>query len=349
MASGHLEKALVSLEKLEIKAYSYTDIEENPSTESVERAADFARGKKIEIIIGLGGGSAMDAAKACSLVLTQRGSIQDYEGYGKLQEATLPILCIPTTAGTGSEVQSAALISDTKTHRKIVIIDPKLRPIAAILDPELGLSQPSLVSEASGLDAIGHAIEAAVTKSGNQRSWQYSCEALKLGIKAFEKILEDPHNVPARASMLLAASYAGLAIEESMLGSAHACANPLTQEFGLRHGFAVGLALPSVIRFNATHCSEQYSKLAHYIGLSDLNDTEAIATEKLASSIEKLLASTQALFVWSTLDLPTGWIPKLASLATHQRTAQFNPRKTNKEDFEKLYSGILLTAAKETQ
>jgi len=339
--AGHVATAKRSLEAQSVQVQSFLDVEENPTTETVKRASRFAAGEAIDLIVGLGGGSAMDTAKGCSLLLTQKGEVADFEGVGNVPLPTIPLICVPTTAGTGSEVQSAALLSDTESHRKIVIIDPKIRPQAAILDPTLSLSQPRVITEAAGLDALGHALETAVCTARNEDSWRYSVEAFRLGFRSFQKILESPADLPARASMLIAASYAGLAIEASMLGAAHACANPLTQHFGLRHGFAVGAALPAVIRFNADVCSTEYAMLATAAGICPEGHAEREAANELAMAMENTLRETGAISEWSALSVPSSKITTLATEAAQQRTASFNPRPAGAQEFEELYTALM--------
>src|SRR5204863_13481 len=152
-------------------------------------------------------------------------------------------IAVPTTAGTGSECQSAALIADDQTHQKMACLDPKASARVAILDPALTISQPALVTAHTGVDAIAHAIETAVTSKRNQLSQMFSHEAFKLAVPSLARVLADPKDLEARGRMLLAAALAGTAIENSMLGAAHAAANPLTAHYGMAHGEAVGVLL----------------------------------------------------------------------------------------------------------
>ena len=206
----------------------------------------------------------MDTAKGCNFVLTNGGTMRDYWGVGKAAQPMLPLIAIPTTAGTGSECQSAALIVDDETHQKMACLDPKVAAKIAILDPALTVSQPQRVTAYTGIDAIAHALETAVSTKRNALSSALSREAFRLCINAFPEVLQDPANIDARGRMLLGASMAGLAIENSMLGAAHAAANPLTATHGLVHGLAVGMMLPAVVRFNAVDesSSATYSDLA---------------------------------------------------------------------------------------
>ena len=161
------------------------------------------------------------------------------------------IIVIPTTAGPGSECQSFALISEAESHNKMACGDPKAAAKIAILDPELTLSQPRNVTACTGIDAIAHAVETAVTRKRNETSLKYSRAAFQMMLENFSRVLESPDDLEARGQMLLGAAYAGTAIEHSMLGAAHSAANPLTAHFDVIHGQAVGMMLPHVVRFNA--------------------------------------------------------------------------------------------------
>src|SRR2546427_274617 len=221
------------------------------ATRDVDRCLEVAKSAGIDTIVGLGGGSSMDTAKGCNFLLTNGGRVQDYWGVGKAGRPMLPFIAIPTTAGTGSECQSAALIADEHTHQKMACLDPKAAARVALLDPALTVSQPPLVTAHTGIDAIAHAVETAVTKRRNGLSLMFSHESFKLTVPSFPWVLSNPKDIQARGRMLLGAALAGTAIENSMLGAVHAAANPLTAHYGIVHGEAVGILLPHVVRFNA--------------------------------------------------------------------------------------------------
>ena len=204
----------------------------------------------------------MDCAKGINFLISGGGEMKDYWGVGKATKPMLKMIAVPTTAGTGSETQSFALISDPVTHQKMACGDPKAACRIALLDPELTLSQPEAVTAATGTDAIVHAVETFVTRRRNPLSVVFAREAWRLLQGSFETVLRNPADVEARGRMLLGASYAGLAIENSMLGATHSAANPLTARYGTVHGAAVGLLLPHVVRCNASVVDEEYRELA---------------------------------------------------------------------------------------
>ena len=251
VAAGHAGRVQSFLEAAGLRVTLFDKARENPTTKCVDDCVAVAKAAGVDGIVGLGGGSSMDTAKGCNFILTNGGQMKDYWGVGKATKPMLPFIAIPTTAGTGSEMQSAALIADEVTHQKMACLDSKCAARVAILDPSLTLSQPPRVTACTGIDAIAHAVESAVTTKRNEISQKLSTEAFKLLAAGFSVVMSEPGNTFARAQMQLGAAYAGAAIENSMLGAAHAAANPLTAHFGIAHGHAVGLMLPHVVRFNA--------------------------------------------------------------------------------------------------
>lgn len=334
VAAGHAGHARSALEKAGIAVTLYDATRENPTTADVSHCVEIARAAKVDFIVGIGGGSSMDTAKGCNLILTNGGEIRDYWGVGKASKPMLPLIAIPTTAGTGSECQSAALIADEVTHQKMACLDPKVAARIAILDPELTLSQPSRVTACTGVDALAHAVETAVTTKRSALSAVFSREAFRLCFEALPRVLAEPGNIDARGRMLLGAAYAGLAIETSMLGAAHSAANPLTAHHGVVHGQAVGIVLPSVVRFNATEPAARagYNALCDATGLSN--------PDSLARALEDILTLAGLAAPLRSFGVTAENIPLLAEEAARQWTATFNPRKVVAADFEHLYESL---------
>ena len=327
VAAGHAERVRQSLDKAGVAAAVFDQARENPTTADVEACLKASRNAGIDGIIGLGGGSSMDTAKGCNFLLTNGGQMRDYWGVGKAARPMLPLIAIPTTAGTGSECQSFALIADAETHQKMACGDAKAAARVAILDPALTLSQPPRVAACTGLDALSHALETAVTKKRNAISLAYSREALRLCESSLPRVLQKGGGLAARADMLLGAALGGLAIENSMLGAAHAAANPLTAHFRLAHGQAVGLMLPAVIRFNAAE--PETARL-----YDELGETKASG---LAAKVEWLLNLAGMPRSLAECAVTPSSIPLLAAEAARQWTAGFNPRPVGEKDFVQLF------------
>ncbi|MBI1928436.1 iron-containing alcohol dehydrogenase [Candidatus Poribacteria bacterium] len=301
---------------------SNDSVEENPTTRHVEAGVRFAQERgQIDLIIGLGGGSAMDCAKGVNFLLTNGGVMEDYWGVDKATQPMLPSIGIPTTAGTGSEAQSFALIAQEKSHIKMACGDKKARFRTVILDPSLTKSVPKGVVAATGIDAISHAVESYVTTRRNPISQMFAKEAWRLLEESFETVLSQPENTEARGRMLLGAHLAGAAIENSMLGAAHACANPLTARYDITHGVAVGLMLPHVIRFNSEVIGDLYQALHPALG-------ERIVELKTAANLPHRLRD---------FHIDKKELPQLAKEAAGQWTGTFNPRPVSEIELLQLY------------
>jgi alcohol dehydrogenase len=337
--AGHSHRVEASLKEAGLATFLFDQVRENPTTDDVDDCLKAAKAGSIDLLVALGGGSAMDTAKGCNFLLTNGGCMRDYWGVGKASKPMLPLIAIPTTAGTGSECQSAALIADKQTHQKMACLDPKAIARIALLDPALTLSQPSLVTAHTGIDAIVHAVETAVTNKRNSLSLMYSHEAFKLTVSSLDRVLASPTDLEARGRMLLGAAFAGMAIENSMLGAAHAAANPLTARYGVVHGEAVGVMLPAVVRFNAKEpCARRaYAELASAPEIACVSDGLDQAVDALIHRLETLLDIAQISPSLNHLGVEQKEIPNLADQAASQWTARFNPRPASPEDFAEMY------------
>lgn len=334
--AGHVEHGLAALSKAGIDTVLFDGVGENPTTAHVDAGLAVARRYDPELIIGLGGGSSMDCAKGINFLLTNGGRMQDYWGVGKALKPMLPMIAVPTTAGTGSEAQSFALISDAETHVKMACGDKKASFRVAILDPALTVSQPDRVTALTGIDAVSHALETYVTKVRNPASLAFSREAWLLLSENFSRVLDDPSNLEARSGMQLGACFAGLAIENSMLGATHALANPLTARHHIPHGQAIALMLPHVIRYNGEQFGSWYRDLLENTGGSNgsAHRGEAeILSELVTQFAEKAGLSTRL----ADLGIPREELPMLAANAATQWTGKFNPRPLDESQLLALY------------
>ncbi|MBE0541285.1 MAG: iron-containing alcohol dehydrogenase [Verrucomicrobia bacterium] len=339
VAAGHAGHVQKSLEVAGLSVTLFDKVKANPTTRCVEDCVAVAKAADVDLIIGLGGGSSMDTAKGCNFILTNGGRMQDYWGVGKATKPMLPLIAIPTTAGTGSECQCAALIADEQTHQKMACLDPKAAARIAILDPALTLSQPPRVTACTGIDAVAHAVETAVTTKRTPLSLMYSREAFRLCVRAFPEVMLNSNDLEARGRMLLGAAFAGLAIENSMLGAAHALANPLTARYGVVHGEAVGLMLPHVVQFNGADPATRaaYAELAVAAGIAGVGDTHEHALHTLLARLENILNLANLPRALTECGVEEAAIPALAEAAAGQWTAGFNPRPVRADDLAALY------------
>lgn len=333
---GHTQLGCDSLMAAGIETRVFSDVQENPTTRDVEKGLAVAREFQPQLLVGLGGGSSMDCAKGINFVYSCGGEIKDYWGTSKATGEMLPMIAVPTTAGTGSETQSFALISDADSHIKMACGDRRASCRIALLDPQLTLTQPAQLTALTGIDAIAHALETCVTTRRNPISMVFSREAWQLLASNFPRVLEDGSCLEARAAMQLGACLAGVAIENSMLGAAHSLANPLTSEYGILHGQAIAIMLPHVIRFNGQTSAEHYAELLAASHALD-NRLPAGNFEQLASFIEQLTSQAGLPSQLSSCGVDEERLEELAGQAAQQWTAQFNPRKVTVEDFKALY------------
>jgi len=340
--AGHAAKAIEHLQSAGLEVATFASVRENPTTADVDLCVEAARDHKTDLLVGLGGGSSIDTAKGCNFIFTNGGKMQDYWGIGKAPHPMLPLIAIPTTAGTGSECQSFALIADEKTHQKMACGDSKAAAAVAILDPELTLSQPRKVSACTGVDALSHAIESGVSLKRNAFSWMHSQEATKCILPGLERVLTHPEDLEARGQLLLGAALAGTAIENSMLGAAHATANPLTARFGVIHGMAVGVMLPHVMRLNAADPGVQacYAQLARLSSVSS-EDRDDLASQDLIRAVETALEMSEIPCSLEQHGVTSEDLDVLAEMATEQWTGRFNPKSLSKQDFNDLYRKAL--------
>jgi len=328
--AGHEARCVDYLKAAGIETIVFDEVRENPTTRDVDRAVRVAEGNDIDLIIGLGGGSSMDTAKGTNFILTNGGRMQDYWGVDKAEKPMLPLIAIPTTSGTGSECQSFALIADRDTHAKMACGDKKAAAAVALLDPEITVTQPPRVTAVTGIDAIAHAIETVVCNKRNEVSMAYSKLAFAMLHDGFQRVLENPDDLVSRARMQLGAAYAGTAIENSMLGIAHSCANPLTARYGTIHGQAVGVVLPAVIRFNAR--DPETAAIYGELGAGN--------ADELADWVTAQLSGAGLATKLRDIDVDESAIDEMARESAEQWTAQFNPRSVDAGQLGDLYRSV---------
>jgi alcohol dehydrogenase len=331
VATGLVDRAAASLDVAGIRSFFFHDFDANPDSGMVEAGRAYAAScgtasgvdSPINSIVAVGGGSSLDCAKGINFVLTNGGAMCDYRGFGKAARAMLPSIGVPTTAGTGSEAQTYALISDRETHAKMACGDPKAAFRVAILDPALTVTQPRSVTAIAGYDAISHAVESYVTARRTDISDLFARDAWRLLDGHYERVLAAPGDRIARGAMLLGAHEAGVAIEQSMLGAAHACANPLTARYGTTHGVAIAVMLPHVVRWNAEVVGDRYADLLRVSG-SESGDAPG---KRLAARLEELARAGGLTSALHDLDVPRADLTALAADAATQWTGTCNPRQ----------------------
>ena len=331
--AGHPQRAEKAMADAGLAVFTFDGVKENPTEREVDAGVVFARSHHIDCIVAVGGGSSMDCAKGVNFILTNGGRMADYKGHGRAAKPMLPSVGVPKTAGTGSEAQSYALITDEKSHMKMACGDKKAAFRAVILDPEVTLSQPKSVTAVTGIDAVAHAVESLVCTRRNPVSQMCSLAAFRHLEPNFETVLRRPDDLAARSAMQVGSYLAGMAIENAMLGVCHSCANPLTAHYGVTHGVAIGVMLPHVVRFNGPAAEHLYAELVEQAGFANGQP----AAEALADRVAELTAAAGLPQSLKECGVSDTILHLLAEEANQQWTARFNPRPVTEADILKLY------------
>ncbi|MGV3706795.1 MAG: iron-containing alcohol dehydrogenase [Arcticibacter sp.] len=274
---GVVKKVTDVLEAAQIDYVIFDDVKPNPTTQNVYSGLDLYKSSACDGILSIGGGSPQDAAKAIGILETNGGKVPDYEGIGKSQKKSVPILAVNTTAGTASEVTINYVITDEERKIKMVIVDPNCLATVAVNDPELMLDKPAGLTAATGMDALTHAIESYITKGSFRLSDTLSLEAIRLIGESLEDAVKDGKNLEARSKMAWASYIAGLSFSNAGLGIVHSMAHQLGSEYDLPHGVANALLLPYVEEYNSVVCEEKFKNIAQALGrnVDGLSLTEA--------------------------------------------------------------------------
>lgn len=265
--AGIAEKVLEEVEKAEVNVTVFDGVVPNPTNEVVEEAAAIALQNKIEAFVAVGGGSSIDLTKAVNILMTNPGPIGQYGGIGQVKNAVLPLIAIPTTAGTSSEITNVVALTDTKAVCKYVIIDNKLIPDRVIADPEFTKTMPAGVTAATGMDAITHAVESYISNMSTPLTEYHSIRGLQIFHENLPKAAADGSDMEARENMMLGCIIAGFGFSNANLGLVHGIAHTLSAHFHLAHGMANATVLPYVMEYNADSCPEKMVELAKAVNL----------------------------------------------------------------------------------
>lgn len=336
--SGILDIVLEQISKTEAECTVFSDVQPNPSTLTVESGDRVLRECGADVIIGVGGGSPLDTAKAISVLATNGGDITDYEGMDKFQNTALPLITIPTTAGTASEVTIFTVITDVKREYKITIGGRKLAARWAIVDPYLTLTLPPKITVATGMDALVHAIESYVSKKAYPLSELLSLEAIQVISSSLRQAVYSGDNIEARTKMLYGSLVAGLAFNYARLGNVHAMSHPLSAKFHIPHGVANSVLLPHVMDFNKLAVPEKFAKIA--IAMGESKEGSNMILNLAAESIKAVRRLSEDISLphnFIEYQVTKESISSLADDAMLSGNINVNPRKTTHEDLVHLY------------
>jgi 1,3-propanediol dehydrogenase/alcohol dehydrogenase len=337
--TGALQKVVDSLKEYNLEILIFDEVESDPSVKTVRKGTQKAKEEAIDFIIALGGGSTLDAAKGISAMCTNVGDITDYEK-STLTKTGLPIIAIPTTAGTGSEISKFTVITDTERKIKMLIGGEAIIPKVAILDPCLTVMMPKRVTAATGMDALTHAIEAYISKASQPITDIYAIKAIELISKNLPKAVLDGENIEARQNMLIGQMYAGFAFSNASVALVHAMARPLGAYFDVSHGLANALLLPKVIEFNRSACKEKLVKVAIAMGerVDELSENDG--SSAAVKAINNLFWETGLPKSLREVGVMRESIKDLAKDAIESGSVLFNPRKPSLEEVINIYEEI---------
>lgn len=314
---------------------TFTDVEANPSMETVEKAAAAYRAFGADAIVAIGGGSPMDVAKAVGVVVTYGGSIAQYEGVGTVPGPIVPLIAIPTTAGTGSEVTTFSVITDHSRNYKLTVGSQYLIPRCALLDPELLTTTPAGVAAACGMDALVHALEAYLSRAASPFSDAMAEKALALIGRSLRAFVADRANLEAASDMLAGSLFAGIAFSWARLGNVHAMAHPLGGFFNVPHGVANAILLPVVVDYNAIADHDgKYETIYCAVAASPKAE---FSQEMLADELRRLAARIGIPATLAEVGVDAEKIPEMAADAMKSGNIYVNPRTSTQKDIEQLY------------
>lgn len=337
-ASGILQQVVDALAPVVGGVETFSDVEPNPSSETVERAAAAYRRADCDCLVAAGGGSAMDVAKVAAALVSHGGAVRDYEGVGKVPGPTVPVVAVPTTAGTGSEVTVFAIITDRARKVKMVIGSKHILPTAAVCDPLLTLSMPQPLTAATGIDALVHGIECYINTVVNPLAKSLALESIRLIGRSLRTAYAHGRDLEARYQMLLGSTIAALAFTRTRLGNVHAMALPLGAHFDVPHGVATGLLLPYVMEWNLIACTTTYPQIAAALGEPTEGLPPRAASEVAVEAVRQLNADIGIPERLRDVGVTRDAIPALADDSMKSGNIAVNPRLTRREDIVHLFA-----------
>lgn len=338
--AGLLDRITRSLDEAGVRHIVFDEIEPNPSANTVRKATAAAKDFDPDVLVGLGGGSSIDVCKAAAIMFTNPGRIEDYEGINKVKVPPLPMIAIPTTAGTGAEATPFAVITDTTKGWKFAVGTPYNIPALALCDPELTLTLPPSLTAGTGMDALTHAIEGYTSTANQPISEALSLQAIRLIGSNLRKAVAQGHNLEARSNMLLGSTMAAMGFTNTILGICHSMAHPLGGLFDVPHGMANAIMLPIVMEFNCPAVPEKFRAIAEALGESTEGLSLVDAGMKAVESVRRLSRDIGIPSLRS-FGISEKDVPKLAEEAMKGGDRSVNPRTTVLSDFVALYKKAL--------
>ncbi|GIQ68885.1 iron-containing alcohol dehydrogenase [Xylanibacillus composti] len=334
--AGVTDKLTAVLMRDNLPFIIYNDIEPDPDIEGVMRGRDVAASEGCDIVVGLGGGSALDTAKAIGLMMTNKGHIRDYVGINRVPRKGAPVIAVPTTAGTGSEITIWSVLSDKSAKVKLSVGSAYNCPDIAVCDPELTLTLPASITAATGMDALTHALESYVNKATQPISEALSMQAMKMIAASLRTAVVQGENVQARYDMLLASLIAAMAFNPTRLGLAHALAIPLGAHFHIPHGMVNAILLPEVMAYNLIGNLEKYKEIARIFGTPVEGLSLRDAAKCSVTAIKQLKEDVGIQNKLSDYGVTEEALQQIAEEAMISGNVPVNPRKPSLEDLKQI-------------
>lgn len=334
---GMVAKCRKALKNAGMESECFTETEGNPSTDTVVKATEGFKKSKADFIVAFGGGSPLDVAKAMAVLATYGGNIVDYEGAGKVMGPVVPMIAIPTTAGTGSEVTAFSVITDHSRNYKLTVVSNYLLPAYVILDPDLIATVPANTAAACGIDAMVHALEAYISKAASPFSDIFAREALRLIGGSIRDYVADRSNPAACESMTVGSLFAGIAFSHARLGNVHAMSHPVSAYFDVPHGVANAILLPTVVDFNKDAADPEKYRYIYGCISKDMGADINFTPDMLATEIRMLNYELGILPTLSDIGVTSDKFEQMADDAMKSGNIQCNPQFTMKNDILKLY------------
>ena len=339
--SGVVARLLAPLQEGGIETAVFDGVQPDPTVQNVRDGLALYRSSGAEAVVAIGGGSPLDAGKAISILTTNPEPLADYMGYHKIPKAGAPLLAIPTTAGTGSEVTKVAVITDTERDVKMMILDQHLLPVVALVDYELTLSMPAPLTAHVGVDTLTHGIEAYVSRKASEMTDPIALSCIRLAATHLVKAWEEPGNLAAREGMMLSATQGGMAFANSSVCLVHGMSRPLGLLFHIPHGLSNAMLLPAVTRFSLAGAEARYATVARTMGLCAADASDSSAAASLVEGLEKLNARLEVPrirdFKGATLEVFEAALEKMASDALASGSPANNPVVPTASEIVQLY------------
>jgi alcohol dehydrogenase class IV len=340
IATGWIDEARRHLKQEGLKSFVYDNVVTNPRAFQVEQGAVEYSRHECDVIVAIGGGSPMDTAKGIAILVSNQGRIEDYVGCNLITQPLPPLICVPTTAGTGSDVSQFAIIADTQKKIKMTILSRAIMPDISLIDPCLLRTKSSELIASTGMDALTHAIEAFASSLSWPLTDPHASHAIKLVFRNLNEAVYKK-SLDTLEGMAIASLEAGAAFSNAILGAVHALAHPLGGRYDMHHGLANAILLPVVLTKNLEHAPEKYALIANAMGIDTRGKTPVEAASLVPQQIEKLIRALDIPTKLSQVGVQMADIPSLARDAAVDLCMMTNPQRYNVREIEAMYKAAL--------